>query len=116
LGRFSRRFLKESSHWLVFFLVSQRIISLNNFASRFLKESPHWLVSKGKHREAVDLFHHISSVNNKVIPDSLLNQLHENEEKRTTERFMTIFRASTLLKRFAVFLYLWYVQLTLKGL
>jgi len=72
-----------------------------------LKESPHWLIAKGRHNEAVDLFHHIAAVNGKNIPENILERLQEDEEKATSEKLSAIFKAPTLLKRVIIFFYMW---------
>ncbi|XP_067942897.1 organic cation transporter protein-like [Watersipora subatra] len=75
----------------------------------FVKETPHFLVTKGQHEEAERLFSSIAKMNGKTLPHDLIEQLKEDEESAATEKLSEIIHAPVLLKRFAVFLYLWFV-------
>ena len=76
----------------------------------FVKETPHFLVTKGRHEEAETLFHHIAKMNGKSVPDGMMEQLKEDEKSAVTEKLKSIIHAPALLKRTAIFLYLWYVS------
>ena len=75
-----------------------------------MKETPHFLVTKGRHEEAEALFHHIAKMNGKSVPDGMMEQLKEDEKSAVTEKLKSIIHAPVLLKRTAIFLYLWYVS------
>ena len=49
----------------------------------------------------------IAKMNGRKLPDGVMESLKEDEEEALTEKVKEIFKAPVLLKRFAVFLYLW---------
>ncbi|KAF6040834.1 hypothetical protein EB796_000867 [Bugula neritina] len=93
---------------------SQLIISITPLLAGFLsifflKETPHYLVTKGKHKEAENMFLHMASVNGKTLPENFMNELKEGEEAAVTEKLKSILKAPVLLKRTAISFYLWFV-------
>lgn len=65
------------------------------------------MVTKGRHDEAVEIFKRFAALNKKPLPKNILESLKEDEEAAKKEKIFSIFKAPTLLKRIAIFLYLW---------
>lgn len=47
-------------------------------------------------------------MNGGKLPDGVMDSLKEDEEEALTEKVKEIFKAPVLLKRTAIFIYLWY--------
>lgn len=65
------------------------------------------MVTRGKHEEAEALFKHIAEMNGKSFPKDIMEQLKEDEESAVSEKLSSLFHAPVLLRRTAIFLYLW---------
>ena len=79
-----------------------------NFNYSTLKETPHYLITHNRHEEAEKLLKSIAKMNGRKLPDDVMESLKEDEEEALTEKVKDIFKAPILLKRTAIFIYLWY--------
>ena len=64
-------------------------------------------MAHNKYEETEKLLMSIAKMNGRKLPDGVMESLKEDEEEALTEKVKEIFKAPVLLKRFAVFLYLW---------
>lgn len=72
-----------------------------------LNETPHYLLTHNRHDEAEKLFKSMARMNGRQLPEVAMESLKEDEEEALTEKVKDIFKAPVLLKRTAIFIYLW---------